>query len=148
MTSLPPTSCDQVWQTNSSNNNHCKNISLEYSLNDFPVNFYSEKEYGAVNAIRRLLSYDNHVKFKHTARRVHSITARRFTLTVRLHEEEPSVRSLWNGKGFPMPALCIQISNPPYVSRCILKAALSSPVYRKTIKAAIQDFPTYCETYT
>ena len=68
-----------------------------------------------------------HKLLEHTAKRVQSIAAIRSTLRVRLHEPEPSVWSLSNGTGLVIPALLMQISNPPYVSKCFLNAKERAP---------------------
>lgn len=65
--------------------------------------------------------------WRHTASWVHSMTPTRFTSIRRLHVLVPSVWSLWNGILLPIPALLIQISNPPYVATCLPKAFCRSP---------------------
>ena len=57
-----------------------------------------------------------------------SKTAIKFTLRVCLHERVPSVGSLSNDIGLPIPALAIQMSSPPYVETCFSNAAARSPV--------------------
>jgi len=83
-----------------------------------------------------------------------SKTAIKFTLRVCLHERVPSVGSLSNGIGLPIPALAIQMSSPPYVETCFSNAAARSPVsgfelihlYNK-LTSAFDDLRNPCLLY-